>query len=149
VPTFSDEEDGSGRLPGPHAMTSKQFYRLLAVLTLVAILFAGVLFVRGSGEDPAPVAYVWKAPSTGSPVAFYRVQLSLNDGAFTAIGTTTTTSYSVPIEWGNKYVIRIAGVDATGHQGPYSLPSVAYTPELPQPSPYSASDIERHGQGRL
>lgn len=115
-------------------MASSRTYRILAGVTLVAALGAGVMLVNGAVGDAPPVTYVWTAPATGSPVAFYRVQLSLNDGPFSVIGTTPTTSYVLTVAWGNKYVIRVAGVDAEGRQGPYSVPSVPYTPEIPPPA---------------
>ena len=97
-------------------------------------LAAGVFLVTGAVKDAPPVNYVWTAPTEGSRVVFYRVQLSRNDGEFAVIDSTPTTSYTLAVEWGDKYVIRVAGVDAADRQGPYSIPSEPYPPETPPPS---------------
>lgn len=121
-------------MSGPRTMDSPRLYRRLAVLLLMLALAAGVVLVNGAVKDAPPVHYVWTAPTEGSPVVFYRVQLSRNDGEFTVIDTAPTTSYTLAVLWGDKYVIRVAGVDAAGRQGPYSIPSEPYTPEIPPPS---------------
>ena len=115
-------------------MDSPRFYRRLAILLLMLALAAGVFLVTGAVKDAPPVNYVWTPPTEGSPVVFYRVQLSRNDGEFAVIDSTPTTSYTLAVEWGDKYVIRVAGVDAADRQGPYSIPSEPYTPEIPPPS---------------
>ncbi len=121
-------------MSGPHAMDSLRLYRRLAILLLILVLTAGVFSVAGAVKDAQPVHYVWTAPTEGSPVVFYRVQLSRNDGEFAVIDSAPTTSYTLAVEWGDKYVIRVAGVDAADRQGPYSIPSEPYTPEIPPPS---------------
>jgi hypothetical protein len=42
-------------------------------------------------------------------------------------------SIAVPVVYGNKYRIRVAAVDASDIQGPMSIWSAPYTPELAPP----------------
>lgn len=75
----------------------------------------------------------WTAPSTGSPVHHYVVQVSANGGAYLPAGTSTTTSLVLTLPIGATYTVRVAGIDAQDRQGPYSSPSDPYTPDLGPP----------------
>ncbi len=103
---------------------------IAAGLTL-AVLLVGTL--PAQAQTTVQVTATWTAPSTGSPVHHYVVQLSTNGGAYQAAGTTTTTSVTLTLTVGSTYTVRVAGVDAQSRQGPYSLPSDPYTPDLGPP----------------
>ena len=70
----------------------------------------------------------WDPPTYGTPVEHYVLQHSVNDGAWTTVGTTTDTQYTLTISFNDSHRVRVAGVDAEGRQGPYSLPSNPYNP---------------------
>ena len=67
---------------------------------------------------------------------YYVIQLSFNDGAFIDYDSTTTSEpvFQLAVEYENKYVIRVAGVDADGDRGPFSEPSEGYIPPEPDPT---------------
>ena len=96
----------------------------------LAVLVAGALPAQA---QTVQVTASWTAPSTGSPVHHYVVQLSTNGGAYQPAGTSTTTSISLTLAVGSTYTVRVAGVDAQDRQGAYSLPSDPYTPDLGPP----------------
>ncbi len=108
-------------------------YRL-ALLLAVCVLLA--LCLPGAVQDAPPVVYVWTPPADGSPVEYYVIQLSFNDGAFIDYDSTTTSEpvFQLAVEYENKYVIRVAGVDADGDRGPFSEPSEGYIPPEPDPT---------------
>ncbi len=104
----------------------------------IAIIAGLALAVLVGGTLPAQAQTVqvtasWNAPSTGSPVHHYVVQLSTNGGAYQPSGTSTTTSINLTLTVGSTYTVRVAGVDAQDRQGAYSLPSDPYTPDLGPP----------------
>jgi hypothetical protein len=96
----------------------------------LAVLVVGALPAQA---QTVQVTASWTAPTTGSPVHHYVVQLSTNGGAYQSAGTSTTTSISLTLAIGSTYTVRVAGVDAQSRQGVYSLPSDAYTPDLGPP----------------
>jgi hypothetical protein len=81
------------------------------------------------------VTYTWTAPTTGSAVAYYLVEVSNDGGAnWTVAGTTLDLTYTfTDFQNFDTYIVRVAGVDAQGRQGPYSVPSDPYTPDLGPP----------------
>ncbi len=82
----------------------------------------------------APVAqYVWTAPEYGTPVHHYVVQILTNDIDTLTIDPVFVESVMVTVDYGNKYLVRVAAVDDAGVQGGYSLWAVPYTPELSPP----------------
>jgi hypothetical protein len=97
----------------------------------LAVLVVGAL--PAQAQTTVQVTASWTAPSTGSPVHHYVVQLSTNGGAYQAAGTTTTLSITLTLTVGSTYTVRVAGVDALSRQGTYSLPSEAYTPDIGAP----------------
>ncbi len=58
----------------------------------------------------------------------YVLQHSVNGGAWETVGTTTELSFTFNISFNDDHRVRVAGVDAEGRQGPYSLPSPTYNP---------------------
>jgi hypothetical protein len=102
------------------------------ILPLLATA-AALLLASVASAQTINVSYSWTAPTTGSPVAQYVVQQSIDGGAFTTVGTSTTTSYVLAATVGHAHRIRVAGVDAQSRQGPYSEASDPYTPDLGPP----------------
>jgi hypothetical protein len=104
----------------------KILFAAIMLLTLTSVAFA---------QTTATVRASWTAPTDGSPVDHYILQVSTNGGAFVTeqdnIQTTTTT---LELTYMNIYVVRVAGVDGMGRQGPWSAPSDEYMPDLGIPT---------------
>ncbi len=111
-------------------MTKNSRITIAAGLAL-AVLVLGTL--PAQAQTTVQVTASWTAPSTGSPVHHYVVQLSTNGGAYQAAGTSTTTSINLTLTVGSTYTVRVAGVDAQDRQGAYSVASDPYTPDLGPP----------------
>ena len=102
------------------------------------ILTVGLLCLTlGEGaalaQTEVSVNYTWTAPTTGSPVDHYVIQHSLNSGAWTQIATSSGNTYTLIASIGDSHQIRVAGVDDQARQGPFSMASDPYTPELGPP----------------
>jgi len=109
-------------------------------LVLPAILIVGLLgaaFVRASVThdkmDAPLVKFTWTAPTTGSPVAHYLAEVEVNERDVLVFGPLNLAEVTVPVAYGNKYRVRVAAVDAQGIQGPMSVWSEPYSPELDPP----------------
>ncbi len=115
--------------------------KALSANGLMIFVALGVLFglmivgftVRGDIADAPDAEYTWTAPEYGTPVDHYVAQVLVNDVDILVMGPLLSGYARVEVVYGNKYRIRVAGVDAAGNQGPYSGWSVPYTPELAPP----------------
>jgi len=110
----------------------KNLSRTLLITTL------GLAFmVLGQGAAQAQttmdINYSWSAPTTGSPVDHYIVEHSVDGGAWSEIGSASSNSYTLTATVGNSHRIRVAGVDAQGRQGTFSIASDPYTPDAGPP----------------
>jgi len=106
---------------------------ILSALLLV-ILGASSALVLADEKAPAEMHFTWQAPSTGSPAVHYVAQVLVNERDTLELGPLTATEVTIAAEYGNKYRIRVAAVDADGIQGPMSLWSDPHSPELGPPS---------------
>ena len=82
----------------------------------------------------ANIVAQWDAPTEGSPVVHYIFQLSTDGGPFVTLSSTivgTTFEFTAP--YNQTYVARVAGIDDQLRQGPYSLDSDPYTPDMGLP----------------
>ncbi|MBE0565085.1 MAG: fibronectin type III domain-containing protein [Krumholzibacteria bacterium] len=112
-------------------MTMKISLKSAVVVALFAVLAAAPAAAQTGTMD---VAYQWTAPTTGSVVQHYVVEHSVDGGAWTQVAASVTgNSYTLAAVTGVSHRIRVAGVDAQGRQGPFSLPSDAYTPDAGAP----------------
>ena len=105
------------------------FYGLLGGLFLwfvIAVLAFGIVSVA---RADTVVTYTWTAPTTGSPVVNYLVEISIGGGPFVASAMVASNTYSLAALPGNSYQIRVAGIDAQDRQGPYSDASDPYLDE--------------------
>jgi hypothetical protein len=67
------------------------------------------------------VQFRWTAPTEGSPVEHYVVQLKVDEtGTWGTVGSAPDTTYSVPCVPGKLNWVRVAGVDSFGRQGIFS-----------------------------
>lgn len=103
--------------------------KFISGLVAVSVLMVSVAMAQTMVSAKAS----WNAPTEGSPVVTYVFQLSEEGGAFVTYATTDTTFINVDLELHKTYVARVAGVDALDRQGPWSMPSDPYTPDLGVP----------------
>lgn len=113
--------------------------RLLGIVVLATVVaIAGAVLVQANTEQnrmAAPsVRYTWSAPATGSPVVSYKAEVMVNDRDLLVFEGLQDESVSIQVDYGNKYLVRVAGLDAQNKQGPWSIWSLAYAPELDPPS---------------
>jgi|GEM_PF-1824614 len=101
----------------------------LAAFTLATLMVAG----SALAQTEVQVNYTWSAPSTGSPVDHYVVQHSVDGGGWTQVASVSTNSYSLTASVGQSHRIRVAGVDDQDRQGPYSVASDPYEPDVGPP----------------
>ncbi len=105
------------------------FASLCAVFTLLG----GAQAVRGGVREAPAARYTWAPPDHGTPVEYYVAQVLVNDVDILIIDPLPSELASVNVVYGNKYSIRVAAVDASGTQGPYSGWSDPFTPEVAPP----------------
>ena len=105
------------------------------ILALIAV--AGVLVGAAAASAQTVVEAIaeWGAPTVGTPVVDYVVQLSADGGDWQTVANTPDTVYDVDLDAGHSYRIRVAGIDAEGRQGPFSLPSEPYVAGELDPGP--------------
>lgn len=107
--------------------------RLSLVLGCLALFAIGATAARAQAEVEATA--VWGAPTTGTPVDYYVLQHSVNGSAWTTVAAPVDATYAFQVTTGDSHQVRVAGVDAEGRQGPYSLPSDPFIPGSTEPGP--------------
>jgi len=90
-------------------------------LTLLILLSFCVFPPAARAEVEAEGA--WSPPTYGTPVVTYTTELSVDGSEWAFSGTTTDTTISFTFLENVSYRLRVAGIDADGHQGPFSVPS--------------------------
>lgn len=108
---------------------------LLAVVVLLAVGIAGaqlkeVLFQRDSAPDEV---FSWAAPSTGTPVHHYKAQVIVNRTDTLFFDNLPSTTLKFSAKYGDDYMVRVAGVNASNRQGPWSDWSLPRMVELDSP----------------
>jgi hypothetical protein len=94
---------------------------------LLTACILALLVIPVSASSPAVTAS-WEAPTEGSPVVFYVLEI-YEDGVLFIFDTTENTSYVVEagiFQAGPQYTARVRGVDAQDRTGPWSLWSDPY-----------------------
>ncbi len=129
--------DGSKKMENKFRSTG---WKVLLAVALISVVGFGTALVqdnKNADDQSAPEAeFIWTAPTTGSPVDHYVAQVLVNDIDTLFFDSLPAESILVPVVYGNKYNVRVAGVDVNDIQGPMSIWSVPYTPELgPPPVP--------------
>ncbi len=110
----------------------KRTMRILGAVPLTLLLL-GIMTAPATAQTTVQVTFVWTAPTEGTPVDHYVVEHSVNGGPYDQVGTVTGLNYTLVATVGDSHVIRVAGVDDQARQGPYSLSSEPYTPDLGPP----------------
>ncbi len=111
-------------------MNSKRIFLIPCLMCLMTFSLAAN---SAQAQTEMPVDYSWTAPTTGSTVDHYVVELSVAGGAWGQIATVSTNSYTLTAAVGISHQIRVAGVDVDSRQGPFSVASDAYTPDPGSP----------------
>ena len=107
--------------------------RKRTIAVLGAVLALSVLGALPAAAQTVQVSASWTPPTEGSPVDHYVLQISTDGGPFTTVASVSATSYTLSLEVGSSYVARVAGVDAQDRQGPWSVDSDPYSPDLGPP----------------
>lgn len=101
--------------------------KILRALIALALL-SSVAFAQG---DTRATTYTTTAPTSGSSVATYHWEVSVNGGAYTEVATSTGVSLTLNLPWNAAITVRVRGKDADGDFGPYSPVSDPFTPDRP------------------
>jgi len=80
--------------------------------------------------QPVPVTWSWAEPTTGSEVAYYEIELAVDDGSWEPFGTAITPALTSEMPYGSS-VVRVRGVDSFGRVGPWSQPSEPFVDHGP------------------
>lgn len=105
--------------------------RMTAILGAIAVLT--LLGALPAAAQTVEVTASWTAPTEGSPVDHYVLQLSVDGGPFSTVASVAGTSHALQLDVDSTYVARVAGVDAQDRQGPWSESSDPYSPDLGPP----------------
>jgi len=103
------------------------------IFSVIFIVLFGALPALAELETIPATEYTWTAPKGGTPVEYYLVQVRVNNNELREYNFIPTESIFLQLEYGVKYEVRVAGVDAEGHQGGFSPWSQAYSPEFGPP----------------
>ena len=117
--------------------TRSTVWKVLLAVVAVSVVGIGTALVQENKSfdiDGAPeVEFTWTAPTTGTPVHHYVAQVLVNERDTLFFDPVPSESIMLPVVFGNKYRVRVAAVDAADIQGPMSIWSSPYTPELAPP----------------
>lgn len=104
--------------------------RTLMLATALLLLLPLMVPPTWAQTTSMQVTYHWTAPTTGSPVDHYNVQVSYNGGE-TWVDlpdvTSNTTTITMPVLV--EATVRVRGVDLSSRAGPWSATSDPYTPD--------------------
>ncbi len=129
-------------------MTRKSVSRLaLALSFFITVIFTNWTAVKqaqGQIENPPTKHYSWTEPTDGTPVDHYVIQMLVNEVKISDVGEVASPEVTISVKrgpvveelafyLGNKYQLRVAGVDLAGVQGPYSPWSDPISLELDPP----------------
>ncbi|RLG97399.1 hypothetical protein DRO27_00085 [Candidatus Bathyarchaeota archaeon] len=84
--------------------------------------------ILGFSSVDGRVNWSWDAPTTGTPVAIYIMQVNWERADDYVVFGITREYHSITAIGGDKVKVRVAGIDTAGIQGPYSLWSEIYAP---------------------
>lgn len=92
-----------------------------AIIAIVLVMMC-VLPLPAQAED---MVWVWAAPADGTPVVRYVVDLSTDGGEWVSVGPTvgSNPTWTLDARPNVEYRLRVAGVDADGEQGIWSIVS--------------------------
>ena len=102
---------------------------------LLTLLFMVIATSALAINVEQPVTYVWIAPATGSPVVEYVIQVKIGDADWVEFIGTQAPSYTFigVFQYDEVHSVKVAGKDAQGRQGGFSIESIPYTPDAGPP----------------
>lgn len=104
--------------------------KIIMTITSV-VLLTTMVFAQTTSMN---ITYHFTAPTTGSLVDYYIVQSSESGTTWTTLSIRpTTNSFSINVPVGINVQVRVAGVDAQGRQGPWSVASDPFVPDAGAP----------------
>jgi len=120
---------------------------VLALPLFVAVFFSGwgrVPSALAQEENPPTERYTWTPPTYGTGIHHYVVEMQVNEKDVVVLDPVEVPALVIevhrgPVEdakvlhYGNKYKFRVAGVDSADVQGPFSVWSEPFSPELGPP----------------
>jgi hypothetical protein len=120
-------------------MNGNKISPLVRVFLVVAVLGAATgvtaLILKYLDEPDLMVPVSWAAPTDGTAVVSYVVEVEVNGRDIETLDPVSTEEFMLPIKYGQKYRVRVAGVDAQNVQGPFSSWSAPYGTEITDPPP--------------
>ena len=103
------------------------------IIMVITIALVILFTVTGNAQVPE-TTYQWTPPTIGTPVVEYVVELNTDDAGWVQIGRTPDTTFTFnDFEFGKLYEVRVAGVDSLDRQGPFSVSSDPYVPDMGLP----------------
>lgn len=108
-------------------------YIIFAALSMLVLAFTAGCDVQSQVPEQIEATAGWSPPTYGTPVEHYVLQHQVGIDAWQFVATTTDTTYTFLIPFSADSKVRVAGVDAEGRQGPWSLPSNPYNPSESMP----------------
>ena len=110
--------------------------RQTAFAGLIVFLSAAFLSMGAAPAEAleTEVRFSWSESDQGTPAIHYVMEIEKRHGEElddrSSIDNILEPTHVILVEYGFKYRVRVAGVDAQGHQGPWSLWSELFTPEV-------------------
>ena len=115
------------------------WWKVLLAVVVIAVAGIGTALVqenknkRFDSTSAPDQEFVWTAPTTGTPVDHYVAQVVINDQDTLFFDPVPSEEMLVEVTYGNKYQMRVAGVDAANIQGPWSIWSQPVAPNIDPP----------------
>ena len=114
---------------------------MYGLIFAVAVLAGGAL-VYGDEilekllDTPADMVFEWTAPTTGSAVDKYEVQIRTGGMNSTDVETrmVSTNQVTFAVDWLTLYEVRVRGIDSAGRIGAWSIWSLAEDRDHDEPS---------------
>lgn len=101
-------------------MSTRKVKKMKKLLIMIALLAMCILPLDAGAVE---MTWTWDPPVTGSPVVHYMVEQSISGGDWAAIGTAPTENWTGDFPVNVDVQVRVAGIDAAGHQGVWSIAS--------------------------
>jgi len=108
--------------------------RIILIPCLICVMAFSMAATSAMAQTEMDIDYSWSAPTSGSTVDHYVIEHSIDGGSWTQIATSNSNTFTLAASVGVSHQIRVAGVDASDRQGPFSVASDAYSPDPGLPS---------------
>jgi hypothetical protein len=93
---------------------------------LVSMLVLSLFTFGAYADSDVLETWTWAEPTTGTPVNHYVLYVSVDGNTYEPIAINIPTNIvSVYMPYGES-LMKVAGVDSLGREGPWSVPSLVY-----------------------